>query len=70
MELKNRQSSPLQIESYAMDSFVSTTDMSSLFAPSELDVHDDGSTPATDVLVNSQYNPTGSNGFSTYCIIA
>ena len=49
-----------------MDSFVSTNDLSSLFASSELDVHD-GSTPATDVLVDSQYEPTQ---FNTYCIIA
>jgi hypothetical protein len=49
-----------------MDSFVSTNDMSSYFASSELDVHG-SSTPAIDVLVDSQYESTQ---FNTYCIIA
>ena len=49
-----------------MDSFVSTNDMSSYLVSTELDVHD-SSTPAVDVLVDSQYEPTQ---FNTYCIIA
>ena len=49
-----------------MDSFASTSDMSSYFTSGEPDAHD-GSIPVIGPLVDNQYEPTQ---FTTYCIIA
>jgi hypothetical protein len=50
-----------------MDSFVSTSDMSSYFTSGEPDVHDDSTPAIGGLLVDNQYEPPQQ---CTICIIA